>query len=152
LAYRDEAFDKKELVKCVFMDDKRISYNALWIISHVRDFSVDRHLRDDLIDCLLSETHPGKKRLLLTILERQKFTEENLRMDFLDFCLSRINCDSESCAVRVLCVKCAFRQCEFYPELLDELNANLTMIGYKELPPGLRNVLKVVLSKLNKAR
>ncbi len=84
--------------------DKRTSMNALWVMTHLSD--VDQgwlgNLRDELIDMLLPETEVGKKRLLLELLRKQDYAAKEIRTDFLDYCMSKINSECEPYAVRCL--------------------------------------------------
>lgn len=46
-------------------------------------------LQDELIDMLLAETDTGKKRMLLQLLKVQDYAPDDIRTDFLDFCMSK---------------------------------------------------------------
>ncbi|MDE6154748.1 MAG: hypothetical protein K2G21_11470, partial [Muribaculaceae bacterium] len=68
--------DNSERVDCLFNlvddDDKRVGYNALWVLTHLHnDFmpAIVSH-RDLLTDNLFNTDHTGKKRLILNLLER----------------------------------------------------------------------------------
>lgn len=102
--------------------------------------------KSDLIDFVLKEKHTGKRRLLLAIIEKMPiYNKEEVRGDFIDFCLSKINSD-EPYGVRALCMKLAFAQCRFFPELINELESELEMMEQEQLSPGLlaakRNVMR----------
>ncbi len=128
--------------------DDRVGYNALWVMTH---FDSSQRCRiegkkSDLIDFVLKEKHTGKRRLLLAIIEKMPiYNKEEVRGDFIDFCLSKINSD-EPYGVRALCMKLAFAQCRFFPELINELEAELEMMEQEQLSPGLlaakRNVMR----------
>jgi len=124
--------------------DERCAYNALWCLTHC-DREILQKLQDRqdcLIDRVLTERHTGKKRLLLTLLEKQTYTSASLRSDFLDFCMSRITSQTESRACRALCLKLALRQCRFYPDLLTELIIITDMLNPVELTPGMKSATK----------
>lgn len=131
----------------------RVGYNALWILTHFSDTGIEWLLprRDHLIDTLLATGHTGKRRLILALLERMPTDKDSLRTDYLDFCLSRIN-STEPYGIRALCMKQAFAQCRFYPELTAELIAQLEMLGYGELSPGLLTARKNILRNISKLR
>lgn len=129
--------------------DDRVSYNALWIFTH---FSAAARLwllpkRDVLIDMLLSQTHVGKRRLILTLLEGMPTSGEDLRTDYLDFCLSKIN-SSDPYAIRAFCLKQAFAQCCLHPGLLAELEAEMAMMDCGELSPGLASARRIVRRRM----
>lgn len=139
--------NRQMLFSLINDEDIKISYNALWVFTHfnAREITWLTSKRDQLTDLLLATSHVGKKRLLLTLLERLEITKDDLRTDYLDFCLSGIN----SCApyaIRALCLKQAFAQCRFHPELLKELIAEIELMNNGELSPGLvsarRNIIK----------
>lgn len=119
--------------------DRRIAYNAFWVLSRlvvVDNFWIITK-RDVLIDRVMAEQTDGIRRLILAVLLHLPFDKEHLRSDFVDFCLEKIPLNRETCAVRVYCLRLAFEQCKFYPELLQELQAVLAMIDGEPLPAGL---------------
>lgn len=140
---------KEELFGLIDDDDDRVSANALWAFTYF-DLSNNKWLyvkHDVIIDKVLSTSHPTKLRLLLTLLLRQPFTAEGLRTDFLDFCLAGITSAVLPCAVRVSCLKLAYEQCRFYPELLAELYITLDALSQETLPPALAAARRRILKK-----
>ncbi len=140
--------DRKEaLYQMIDNPDIKIGYNALWIFTHFalsdNEWLYDK--RNDLIDKLLTCRHTGKTRLLLTLLERQPIGIDDIRTDYLNFCLSNIN-STEPYAIRALCMKQAYSQCRFYPELLEEFTDVLGLMDCSQLSPGIatarRNILR----------
>ena len=151
-ACREEHTLMSSLLELVEGPDERTGYNALWVLTHLtteEKTGLTQH-RSHLIDILLTEKHIGKRRLLLTLLESLPTTEADVRGDYIDFCLSKIN-STEPYGVRVLCLKQALSQCRFYPELMAELKALIDMMEYSELSPGLLSARKNVLDKIRKA-
>ena len=56
---------KEELYTLISDEDVRVSYNALWVLTHF-DLSNNKWLyakHDELIDKAIAEKHDGKKRL-----------------------------------------------------------------------------------------
>lgn len=141
---------KEELFELIDDDDERVSANALWAFTyfdlHNNQWLYAKH--DIIIDKVLSTSHPTKLRLLLTLLLRQPFMAEGLRTDFLDFCLAGITSAVLPCAVRVLCLKLAYEQCRFYPELLAELHITLDALSSEALSPGLATARRQILKKI----
>lgn len=142
---------RRELLALSFNEDDRTAYNALWVLTSIpathRKWLEER--KSELIDLLLHTQHNGKRRLLLTLLEGMKMKKEDIRTDYLDFCLSGIN-STEPYAIRALCLKQAFALCRHFPELLAELMAEIEMMEYGEMSPGLRCARKNVLLKIAK--
>lgn len=144
---------KEELYALIYHADIRVSYNALWTFTHFSKAELGwlRDRRDELIDLLLTDTHVGKRRLILTLLEHQSICAEDLRTDYLDFCLSKIN-STEPYAIRALCLKQAFAQCRLYPELLSELMSEIDLMEYSDMSPGLISARKNVLRQLSRLK
>ena len=132
--------------------DRRTSANALWTMTrlHDQDSGWLLSLRDEMTDMLLKETDTGKKRMLLRILRNQEYEADDIRTDFLDWCLSKINSECEPYAVRCFSIYCAFKMCRHYPELLDELEEHLVMMAFQPLSPGLKSALRQTKTKIRK--
>lgn len=138
----------KQLMFSLIADNNdRVGYNVLWIFTNFSggDKIWIHTKRDELIDLLLRETHSGKKRLLLRILSDIPVKAEDIRADYLDYCLGKIN-STEPCAIRGLALVQAFQMCKFFPELIGELKTVMDMMEYGVLSPGLlsakRNIEK----------
>ena len=95
-------------------------------------------------------TSPGAARLLLTLLIRCPFSEENIRTDFLDFCLTHIYSAEEPTAVKCLYMKLAYAQCKLFPELASELRKTLEFME-DDLPAGMKSTRKNILKQLGNA-
>lgn len=109
-------------------------------------------LRDMIIDMLLSESDTAKKRLLLQIIKHQDFDPTSIRIDLLDFCMSKINSEHEPYAIRCFSIYTAFNLCKHYPELLAELQEHLELMSYQSLSPGLNCALKQTQKKIKKLK
>lgn len=135
-------------------DDRRTRSNALWAMTHMAgsDSEWILSLRDELIDLLLIETDTGIKRMLLQILRGLEYDAYNIRSDFLDFCMSKINSEYEPYAIRCSSIYAAFEMCRFYPELIAELEEYLDMMPFQSLSPGLKSALRQTKMKIRKLR
>lgn len=143
---------KEELYTLISDEDVRVSYNALWVLTHF-DLANNEWLyakHDELIDKAIAEKHEGKRRLLLTLILRQPFDRDTLRTDFIDFCFDAIQSSHESYANRALCMKLAYEQCRFFPELLSELSNCLEIISAESLSSGLKTARRNVMKKILK--
>ena len=141
---------KEGLYQLTLDDDRRVAVNALWTFTH---FTADDNVwlfakHDQLIDRCLNEKDATKLRLILTLLLRQPFDEETIRTDFIDFCLARITDARAPYAIRAQCIKLAYEQMRYWPELLDELRQTLDLISCEPLSPGLRSAWKQVMKKI----
>ena len=140
-----------DLYQLTFDADDRVAFNALWVFTH---FDIDNtkwlyQKQDDLINRVLCEKNITKCRLMLVLLSRLSFTEENLRSDFIDYCIAKITACSQPYGVRALCIKLAWEQMKFHPELLAELKLALEMLEQETLSPGLASAKRQVMKKMN---
>ena len=141
---------KEGLYQLTLDDDRRVAVNALWTFTH---FTADDNVwlfakHDQLIDRCLNEKDATKLRLMLNLLLSQPYTEEDIRTDFIDFCLARLIDTRAPYAIRAQCIKLAYEQMRYWPELLDELRQTLEMISCEPLSPGLRSAWKQVMKKI----
>ena len=101
---------KEELYQLTFDENDRVSFNALWALTHFDEANnpwlFQKH--DDLIDRVLVEKNETKRRLMLNLL-RQPFEEESLRSDFIDFCIAKIT----ACSQRVSSLRRCSAQTSF---------------------------------------
>ena len=141
---------KEKLYQLTLDDDRRVAVNALWTFTH---FAADDNVwlfakHDQLIDRSLKEHDTTKLRLMLNLLLSQPYTEEDIRTDFIDFCLARLTDTRAPYAIRAQCIKLAYEQMRYWPELLDELRQTLDLISCEPLSPGLRSAWKQVMKKI----
>ncbi|WP_288155716.1 hypothetical protein [Phocaeicola sartorii] len=143
---------KKLLYKLINDTEERISYNALWIFTHfsATDNKWLYKKKNDLINKAMITPHKGKLRLLLTLLQKQPITRNDLRTDYLNFCLTKIN-STEPYAIRSLCIKQAYAQCRFYPELLTEFKNQIDIMKDNKMSPGMRATLKNIINQLSQS-
>ena len=143
---------KEELYQLTFDENERVAFNALWALSHFDEANNEwlyaKH--DDLIDRVLVEKNMTKLRLMLSLLIRQPFEEATLRSDFIDYCVAKITACAYPYAIRTLCMKLAYEQMKYYPELLAELKAALDMLEQEALSPGLASAKRQVMKKIKK--
>ena len=141
---------KEELYQLTFDENDRVSFNALWALTHFDEANnpwlFQKH--DELIDRVLVEKNETKRRLMLHLLLRQPFEEESLRSDFIDFCIAKITACSQPYAIRCYCMKLAYEQMKYYPELLTELKTAIDMLEQEPLSPGLTSAKKQVMKKI----
>ena len=140
---------KEQLYQLTLDADRRVATNALWVFTHFAAVDMEwlyaKH--DQLIDRCLNEKDATKLRLMLNLLLRQPYTEEDIRTDFIDFCLTRLADTKSPYAVRAQCIKLAYVQMRYWPELLNELRQTLEMISCEPLSPGLRSAWRQVIKK-----
>ena len=151
---RENDARKEELYRVMIDDEGRAGGNAAWIFSH---FALAENewlysKQQELMDAVMHTENITKRRIMMVLLERQPFTEEGFRADYLDFCLEHMVMLEEPYGIRALCMKQAFVQCSLVPELLPELEATLELMDNDFLSSGLRTAKKNVLFKIRKGR
>ena len=141
---------KEQLYQLTLDSDRRVATNALWVFTHFaladNEWLYAKH--DQLIDRCLNEKDATKLRLMLNLLLRQPYTEEDIRTDFIDYCLVRLADPKSPYAVRAQCIKLAYEQMKYWPELLNELRQTLMMINCEPLSPGLRSAWRQVMKRI----
>lgn len=135
----------------VFDQDPMVARSALWGLTKASktELSQLQVLLEELIDLAIRTENSSVRRLSLNIIERLKLNEDDLRTDFLDFCLEHMVSIKEFPGIQSVCMKLAFRMCSFYPELMEELKRTLEameMDYYKPAVKGVRN--KILCGKL----
>lgn len=141
---------KEELYQLTLDNDRRVAINALWTFTHFaladNEWLYAKH--DQLIDRCLKEKDATKLRLMFNLLLRQPFDEEDIRTDFIDYCLMRLTDPKSPYAVRAQCIKLAYEQMKYWPELLNELRQTLNMISCEPLSPGISSAWRQVMKRL----
>ena len=128
----------------VFHEESRVARSALWGLTKASDkeLAVLQVMLNDLIEQAMGTESSSVRRLTLNIIERLEMTEEDLRTDFLDFCLEHFVARDEQPGIQTLCMKLARRMCAFYPELMGEFMRTLEAMeisDYTVAVRGLRN-------------
>lgn len=132
----------------VYSNDDRVARFALWAMTKATDKELAQ-LQDmlhELIELALSTNNSSVRRLSLTIIERLKIGEEDLRTDFLDFCLEHMADVEELPGIQTLCMKLAYRMCKFYPELMSEFMCIVETMHIDFYKPAIVGLRKKVLS------
>ena len=129
-------------------EDYQVARNALWGLTKAtnKELSQLQIILDDLIDLAMQTGNSSVRRLSLNLIERLKMEEEDLRTDFLDFCLEHMSSIEEYPGIQSLCMKLAFRICKFYPELMDELKRTIEAMEIDYYKPAVKNIRSRILS------
>ena len=132
----------------VFDPDERVARSALWGLTKAtnEELSELQVVLNELIDQAMQTENSSVRRLTLNIIERLKIAEDDLRIDFLDFCLEHMVSIEEFPGIQTLCMKLAYRMCTFYPELMDELKRTLEAMEIDYYKPAIKGLRKRILS------
>ena len=98
-------------------EDYQVARNALWGVTKASkaEHAQLQPLLHPLIDLAMQTDNASVRRLSLHHIERLKLEEDDLRTDFLDFCLAHMVNPDEFPGIQSLCMKIAYRMCKFYP-------------------------------------
>lgn len=135
----------------VFSTDHRVARNALWGLTQAKkqETALLQPLLNQLIELAMQTTDAAVRRLTLAIIDRLELRKDELRTDFLDFCLEHMVRFDETSATQAACMKLAHRMCRFYPELTDELKHTLENMDMDYYKPAAKIVrLKILTNKL----
>ncbi|MBR3413177.1 MAG: hypothetical protein IKG81_10875 [Bacteroidales bacterium] len=139
-----------QLYNNLFHPDSRVARNAAWVLTHKTTSEIQTLPHDPLIELATTTSDTSLRRLVLNLVERQPLDKENLRTDFLDFCLTHMIMLEEPPGVQALCMKLVYRMCSFYPELLHEFYATLNLMQTEHHKPGLTHLIKKYLKQKDK--
>ena len=131
-----------------FSEDYLVARSALWGLTkaHKEEISQLQMILNELIEQAMRTDNSSVRRLTLNVIERLEMNEEDLRIDFLDFCFDHMMDVEEYSGIQPVCMKLAFRMCRFYPELMDELKRTLEAMHIDYYKPAVKCVRNRILS------
>ena len=123
-----------------FDPDDRVARSALWGLTKAskEELAQLQVILNDLINQAMQTENSSVRRLTLNIIERLKMEEDDLRTDFLDFCFDHMMDVEELPGIQAVCMKLAFRMCQFFPELMDELKRTLEAMEIDYYKPAVK--------------
>ena len=132
----------------IFSSEHRVARNALWVLTKASDKELSQlqGMLHELTALAMHTSDSAVRRLSLNIVLRLKMEEDDLRTDFLDFCLEHMADVRELPGIQSLCLKLAFRMCQFYPELIGELKRTLEAMEMDYYTPAIKCVRNKILS------
>ena len=131
-----------------FDEDYRVARSALWGLTKAsnEELSQLQVLLNELTDQAMQTENSSVRRLSLNIIERLKIDEEDLRTDFLDFCFEHMVSIEEYPGIQTLCMKLAYRMCNYSPELMGELKRTIEAMEIDYYKPAVKGLRKKILS------
>ena len=146
--------DCDKILPLIAEDDKELSGNAAYVLLCAQK-SLQNCLSghtEFIMEVVQSTPFEKSRRLLLSLLEKLPSDTTNINVKFLDYCIDSILSAKTPCAIKVSCMKLAFRQCATYKELLVELKMVLDTMDVSMLAPSVacarRNIMKKLLATL----
>lgn len=140
----------ERLFEYIFDTDSHVARNAAWVLTHKPTHELMPLPPERLVDMTLTTPNTSLRRLTLALIERRGIKEEDLRTDFLDFCLQHMMMLDEPTGVQALCLKLAHQMCSFYPELMREFGETLHLMQPEDYKPGMRHLIKKVKKEIQR--
>ena len=128
----------------IYDDDYRVARIALWSLTKASDEELSA-LQVILIDLAMNIENSSVRRLSLNLVERLKMNEDEMRTDFLDFCLEHMVDIEEFPGTQTLCMKLAYRMSQFYPELMGEFKRIVESMAIEYYKPAVKSLRAKVL-------
>lgn len=131
----------------IYDDDYRVARIALWSLTKASDeeLSALQVIYNELIDLAMNTENSSVRRLSLNLVERLKMNEDEMRTDFLDFCLEHMVDIEEFPGTQTLCMKLAYRMSQFYPELMGEFKRIVESMAIEYYKPAVKSLRAKVL-------
>lgn len=155
LAIYNEVKQKNDFVgfaqRFMHDEDYQVARNTLWGLTKAtnEELAQLQPILHELIDLALSAENSSVRRLSLNVIERLRIEEDDLRTDFLDFCLDHMVDINEYPGIQSLCMKLAYRMSTFYPELMEELIRTVKSMDIEYYKPAVKSVRnRIIAGKL----
>ena len=132
------------LLELISDEDEKVARNAAWVLTHMPIEEIRKLPQERLIDFAMATGHPALRRMTLNLIAQQKIDKEDIRTDFLDFCLRHMTLLEEPPGVQSLCLKLAQQMCRYYPELTHEFEESVKLLPAEQFKPGVRYLLRRV--------
>lgn len=123
-------------------EDNLVARNALWGLTKANDKELSQlqPITDKLIELAMKTENSSVRRLSMNIIVRLQMKKEEIRTDFLDFCLEHAVDPNEYPGIQSLCIKLAWKMCSFYPELKEELLRTLEAMEMEYYKPAVKSI------------
>ena len=151
-AIYQEVKSKKDFLgfaqRFIYDEDYRVARIALWSLTKATDeeLSALQVIYNELIDLAMTTENSSVRRLSLNLVERLKMNEDEIRTEFLDFCLAHMVDIEEFPGIQTLCMKLAFRMCKTYPELMGEFKRIVEAMAIEYYKPAVKCLRTKILS------
>ena len=136
------------LVGYLVYEDLRVARNAAWVLTHKTLSEIRTLSHEHLIDLSMTTPDTSLRRLVLCLVERQDVADEEIRTDFLDFCLLHMHLPDEPPGLQALCMKLAYSMCRPYPELVHEFEETLSLMQPEMLKPGVSHLINKIKKQI----
>ena len=140
--------------KYIHDEDYQVARNALWVLTKIdrKEHSSLQPMLHPLINLAMDTANSSVRRLALNNIHRLRMEEEDLRTDFLDFCIDHATDMDELPGIQSLCIKIAWNMSRFYPELRDELVVILESMETEYFKPAVKSIRNRLLNEVRSRR
>lgn len=127
--------------------DYHIARKALWVLTKAtnQELMQLQETLSEMMELAMQTPNSTVRRLSLNIIDRLRMDEEDLRSDFLDFCLEHMTDVDEYPGIQTLCMKQLLRMGQIYPELMSELCCTLETMKIEFYKPAVRSLRNKIL-------
>ena len=149
ICLRPEYFE--DMYRLLSDESHTVSWRAAWVCGKLSE----KHpswfvpLRGEIIQRLLTCTHDGSKRLLLSILHNIPIFPP-IPIDLLNYCLDHMLSPQESIGVQTVSIRLAYLLCKDVPELRQELRLILENAETDFYSTGVKTTIRNVLKRIYK--
>ncbi len=135
-------------LRFMYDEDHQVARNALWGLTKATDQELSQlqPIRDKLIDLTMTTSHSSVRRLSMNIIVRLQMNKEDIRPDFLDFCIDHAIDVTEYPGIQSLAIKLAYKMSLFYPELKAELIRTLDAMEIGYYKPAVKSIRNRILN------
>lgn len=128
-------------------DNPQLAWHAVWVLEALckKDRKMLVPYQRRVVEKILANRHEnGELRLWLNISLMLLPESKDIDVDLLNFSFENICNMHLAVAMRAVCIKIAYQLCKREPELLQELQAVLSMLDLKDEPPAIKSVAKKI--------
>lgn len=132
----------------MYDEDYQVARNSLWALTKATDSELLQlqPVINKFIDLAMSTDNSSVRRLSMNIIDRLKIEKDEIRTEFLDFCLDHGIDVAEYPGIQSLGIKLAYKMCSYYPELKEELIRTLEAMEIDYYKPAVKSIRNRILN------
>lgn len=138
----------------MYDEEDFVARNALGSVTKATKSELQqlKPMLNELIDRAMQTDNSSIRRMLLCIIDRIDISINDLRTDWLNFCLDNMTDPRQSPAIQALCMKHAWRMCRFYPELMGEMQRIIEDLETDYYTPATKSVIRHIMREQRRKR
>lgn len=146
---------KHDVYQLMFSSDAYVAAHAAWVLTRMPKQEVaflQQHQNEIIDNVMAADANISLQRLSLNLLNNQMYVADDLRADFIDFCLVGMMAAKNPSGLRAVFMKVAYRQCRLIPELLSEFLTYIDMAKSSPMEPAISCTVKNILKEIANRR